>query len=103
MKEILKRNLSFQKKIITKDEAKKLLKDQPFKLEILKELKGGKVSVYEIDGFIDLCKGPHVKSTKELNPDAFKLDKIAGAYFKGDENNPMLTRIYGLAFNTKKN
>ncbi len=102
MKEILKRNLSFQKKIITKDEAKKLLKDQPFKLEILKELKGGKVSVYEIDGFIDLCKGPHVKSTKELNPDAFKLDKIAGAYFKGDENNPMLTRIYGLAFNTKK-
>ncbi|HPD19615.1 MAG TPA: threonine--tRNA ligase [Candidatus Pacearchaeota archaeon] len=102
MKEILKRNLLFRKKFITKDEAKKLFKDQPFKLEILKDLEGDKVSVYETGGFVDLCKGPHVKSTKELSPDVFKLDKIAGAYFRGDENNPMLTRIYGLAFNTKK-
>ncbi len=102
MKEILKRNLLFRKEFITKDEAKKLFKDQPFKLEILKDLEGDKVSVYETGGFVDLCKGPHVKSTKELSPDVFKLDKIAGAYFRGDENNPMLTRIYGLAFNTKK-
>ncbi|MDD5696868.1 MAG: threonine--tRNA ligase, partial [Candidatus Pacebacteria bacterium] len=102
MREILKRNISFEKKLVTKAEAKKIFKDQPFKLEILKDLEGDEVSVYETDNFIDLCKGPHVDSTKELNPGAFKLEKIAGAYFKGDEKNPMLTRIYGLAFNTEK-
>ncbi|MDD3170450.1 MAG: threonine--tRNA ligase [Candidatus Pacebacteria bacterium] len=102
MKEVLKRNLVFKKKTTTKAEAKKIFKDQPFKLEILKELEGDKVSVYETGDFIDLCKGPHVESTKELNSNAFKLEKIAGAYFQGDEKNPMLTRIYGLAFKTEK-
>jgi threonyl-tRNA synthetase len=102
MREVLKRNVSFKKKLVAKAEAKKIFKDQPFKLEILKDLEGDKVSVYETDNFIDLCKGPHVDSTEELNPDAFKLEKIAGAYFKGDEKNSMLTRIYGLAFATKK-
>ena len=102
MKEVLKKNVFFKKKLITKAEAEKIFKDQPFKLEILKDLEGDKVSVYETDNFIDLCKGPHVDSTEELNPDAFKLEKIAGAYFKGDEKNSMLTRIYGLAFATKK-
>ncbi|MFA5232500.1 MAG: threonine--tRNA ligase [Candidatus Paceibacterota bacterium] len=102
MKEILKRNLAFKKKMITKAEARKIFKDQPFKLEILKGLEGDKVSVYETGDFIDLCKGPHIESTKELNPNAFKLEKIAGAYFQGDEKNPMLTRIYGLAFKTEK-
>jgi len=102
MREVLKKNVIFKKKIVSKAEAKKIFKDQPFKLEILKDLEGNKVSVFETGGFVDLCKGPHVGSAKELNPDAFKLEKIAGAYFKGDEKNPMLTRIYGLAFNTKK-
>ena len=58
--------------------------------------------VYELDKFTDLCVGPHVRSTKEINPEAFKLTKLAGAYWKGSENNPMLTRIYGLAFKTGK-
>ncbi len=60
------------------------------------------VSIYQSGNFIDLCKGPHIQNTKEINPDAFKLTRIAGAYWKGDEKNPMLTRIYGVAFETKK-
>ncbi len=60
------------------------------------------IMLYRSGGFVDLCRGPHVKSTKEINPDAFKLTKIAGAYWRGSEKNPMLTRIYGLAFTTKK-
>ena len=100
MRENIKKNIVFKKKSITKKEAQEIFKDQPFKLEILKELKD--ISIYETESFIDLCSGPHIKSTKELNPKAFKLEKIAGAYFKGDEKNPMLTRIYGLAFNTEK-
>jgi len=102
MKEVLRRTLVFKKKIVSKVEAKKIFKDQPFKLEIIKGLEEDKVSIYETGNFIDLCKGPHVDSVKELNPGAFMLEKIAGAYFQGDEKNPMLTRIYGLAFKTEK-
>lgn len=98
MKEIIKQNISFKKKNISKIQAKKLFKDQPFKLELIKELPGKNVSVYESESFFDLCKGPHIKNTKEINVDSFKLEKIAGAYWKGDEKNKMLTRIYGLAF-----
>ena len=61
-----------------------------------------KVSIYKSGNFIDLCRGPHVKSTKEIPLDGFKLTRIAGAYWKGDEKKPMLTRIYGLAFKSKK-
>ncbi len=103
MKEKLKENLSFKKEIISKIKAKKLFKDDNLKLEILKEIKEKSVSSYSVGNFVDLCKGPHIKNTKEINIDAFKLTRIAGAYFKGDEKNKMLTRIYGLAFNTKKN
>ncbi|MDD4531303.1 MAG: threonine--tRNA ligase, partial [Candidatus Pacebacteria bacterium] len=60
-----------------------------------------KVSIYESGDFVDLCKGPHVKSTKEIDPKAFKLQKLAGAYWKGSEQNKMLTRIYGLAFESE--
>ena len=119
MKEIIRQNIVFKKKIITKSEAKKIFKNQPYKLELLTELpqeakvkKRTKFSspslakqpiiVYESGKFIDLCLGPHLKSTKEINPDAFKLTKIAGAYWRGSEKNPMLTRIYGIAFQTKK-
>lgn len=102
MKELIKKDLKFVKKEITKKEAEKIFKVQPYKLELIKELKEKKVGVYKTGDFVDLCKGPYVKSTKEINSEAFKLIKVAGAYWKGDEKNPMLTRIYGLALETKK-
>ncbi len=102
IKKLIKQNIKFKKKIVTKEEAKKIFKGQPYKLELIKEMKEKKATIYESGKFIDLCKGPHVKSTKEINTDAFKLTKIAGAYWKGDEKNPMLTRVYGVAFKTKK-
>ena len=103
MRELIKQNIKFEKKIISKEEAKKIFKDQPYKLELIEEVaRVGPVSIYQSGDFIDLCQGPHVKSTKEINPKAFKLTKIAGAYWRGSEKNPMLTRIYGKAFKTKK-
>ncbi|OGZ77320.1 MAG: threonine--tRNA ligase [Candidatus Staskawiczbacteria bacterium RIFCSPLOWO2_12_FULL_37_15] len=106
MKELVLENQKFIKKNITKLAAKKLFKDQPYKLELIKDLPGKTVSIYTNTGclqkFVDLCKGPHVKNTNEINPKAFKLTKIAGAYWKGSEKNKMLTRIYGLAFSTEK-
>jgi threonyl-tRNA synthetase len=102
MRELLKKNIVFEKKLISKKEARKIFKDQPYKLELIKELTEEKVSLYKSGDFIDLCKGPHIKNTKEINPQTFKLTKIAGAYWQGDEKNPMLTRIYGVAFKTKK-
>jgi threonyl-tRNA synthetase len=114
MKEIIIQNQKFTKKNITKLVAKKLFKDQPFKLELIKDLPGKTVSIYttepdkklqpttyNLQPFVDLCKGPHIKNTSEIKPDTFKLTKIAGAYWKGSEKNKMLTRIYGLAFSTK--
>ncbi len=102
MQELIRQEQKFVKKNITKLSAKKLFKSQPYKLELIKELPGKTVSVYESKNFVDLCKGPHVKNSKEINPNAFKLTKLAGAYWKGSEKNKMLTRIYGLAFNTEK-
>jgi len=101
MKEIIGQNIAFKKKTITPSEAKKIFKNQPYKLELLSSAKQPLI-VYQSGKFIDFCSGPHLKSTKEINPDAFKLTKIAGAYWRGSEKNPMLTRIYGLAFQTKK-
>src|SRR4030043_1287001 len=101
MKELIKQNIKFEKSFATKTEANKLFKNQPFKLELIKDLKAKKATIYKSGEFIDLCAGPHVKSTKEINPDAFKLTKIAGAYWRGDEKNPMLQRIYGVAFDNK--
>jgi len=98
MRELIKQNLKFEKKEISESEAKKLFKNQPYKLELLKDLK--KIIIYKVGDFIDLCAGPHIKNTKELG--AFKLTKIAGAYWRGSEKNQMLTRIYGLAFKTKQ-
>jgi len=102
MREIIKKGISFKKKIVSKKEAQKIFKNQPFKLELIKEMKDKEVNVYECGSFIDLCKGPHVKSTKDIPLDGFKIVKLAGAYWRGDEKNPMLTRIYGLAFENKK-
>lgn len=102
MKEIIKKDLKFVKKTVSKDEIKKILANQPYKLELVNEIEGSGVTVYETGAFFDLCKGPHVNSTVEINPDAFKLTKIAGAYWRGNEKNPMLQRIYGIAFETKR-
>jgi threonyl-tRNA synthetase len=102
MRELIKKNIKFEKIIVSKEEAKKIFKDQPYKLELIEEMGQTDITLYRSGEFVDLCAGPHVKSTKEINPDAFKLTKIAGAYWKGNEKNPMLTRIYGVAFETKK-
>jgi len=102
MREIISQNLKFEKKNMPKRNAKKIFALQPYKLELIKDLPGETVSLYYTDEFVDLCKGPHVKNTKEINPKTFKLSKTAGAYWKGDEKNKMLTRIYGLAFETEK-
>jgi threonyl-tRNA synthetase len=100
MKELIKENQEFTGKKVSKLVAKKLFKDQPYKLEIIKDLPGKLVGTYQNGEFLDLCKGGHVKNTKEIDPDSFKLTKIAGAYWKGDEKNKMLTRVYGVAFET---
>jgi threonyl-tRNA synthetase len=100
MAEIVKANLPFKHREITKAEAKKLFAKQPYKLELIEEISDDKVGVYEQGNFIDLCRGPHVKSTGEIK--AFKLTSIAGAYWRGDEHNAMLQRIYGVAFGSKK-
>ena len=102
MKELIKEKQKFVKKNITKRIAKRLFAVQPYKLELIKDLPGQTVSIYTTGAFVDLCKGPHIKSTKEIDVKAFKLAKIAGAYWKGSEKNKMLTRIYGLAFETEK-
>ncbi len=102
MKEIIKSDIPFEQKIITKDEAREIFKDQPYKLELIDEIEEENVSIYILGDFIDLCKGPHIKSTKEIDIDSFKLDKLAGAYWRGSEKNKMLTRVYGLAFESKE-
>jgi len=99
IQKIIKANLPITQNNITLDEAKKLFSTNPYKLEWLDQIKdrGEKISVYWTgDQFVDLCKGPHVKSTGDVV--AVKLMSIAGAYWHGDEKNKMLTRIYGTAF-----
>ena len=103
MKAIIARNLAFEKKVITRSEARELFKDQVYKLELLDAIEEDEeVSIYSLGEFTDLCRGPHVESTKELRSDAFKLMNIAGAYWRGKETNPMLTRIYGTAWSNAK-
>jgi len=105
IKKLIAANLPFSGKKITPAEGKKLFKDQPFKLDLIKEFIKEKkqLTVYKTgEVFLDLCGGGHVKNSKEINPEAFKLTKIAGAYWRGDEKNPQLQRIYGVAFITKK-
>ena len=100
MGEIIKADLPFTYKELTKEEAKKLFASQPYKLELIDEIPDDKVGVYEQGGFVDLCRGPHVNSTGEIK--AFKLSNIAGAYWRGNERFPMLQRIYGTAFTSQK-
>ncbi len=100
MKHIIKQNVSFEEQEVSKKEAKEIFKNEPYKLELLDEI--DKVCIYKTGDFRDLCNGPHIKNTKEIDPNTFKLERIAGAYFKGDEKNKMLTRIYGIAFESKE-
>jgi threonyl-tRNA synthetase len=105
IKEYIKEGLPFSGEKISEEEAKKLFSNQPFKLDLIEEYisEGSELSIYKTgEIFTDLCRGGHVENTKEINPDAFKLINIAGAYWRGDESNQMLTRIYGLAFESKK-
>lgn len=99
MRKLISMSKKFTRKVVSKAEALEFFKDQPFKKELIEDLpEGDEISLYDQDGFVDLCRGPHVESTKELNAQAFKLMKTAGAYWRGDENRPMLTRIYGTAW-----
>ncbi len=106
MKKIIQANYSFEQ---VKVPVKKALTDftqlkQPYKVELIEELASNsqEVTLYKSGNFVDLCRGPHLDSTGEIPSDAFKLTKIAGAYWKGSEKNKMLQRIYGVAFETKK-
>ena len=105
MKEIIKENIKFEQHDVDFTEAYKFYQHDPYKTSFIDDLKASgekEASFYKSGWFDNLCGGPHIKSTKEINPEAFKLDKIAGAYWRGDEKNKMLTRIYGIAFETKK-
>ncbi|HOG60200.1 MAG TPA: threonine--tRNA ligase, partial [Flexilinea sp.] len=114
MKKIIKGNHPFIKEVISAEEAKKIFADQPYKIELIEGLeKGGmdedgnptdekpEISIYKQDKFVDLCRGPHVSNTSEINPNAIKLLNVSGAYWRGDEKRPMLQRIYGTAWETE--
>src|SRR5215470_13647606 len=111
MRQIVQGKHEFKKTVLSPEKAKEIFKDQPYKLELIEGLeKGGldeygnplkekpEISIYQHDSFTDLCRGPHVENTKEVKQDAFKLMNIAGAYWRGDEHNKMLQRIYGTAW-----
>ncbi len=102
MKRIVKRNMPFEQKPISKKDAEALFeeKQEIYKLELLGELEDGEVSLYWHGDFVDLCKGPHVAHTGKVG--VFKLLTVAGAYWRGDEKNPMLQRIYGTAFEKRE-
>lgn len=100
MKKIIAQDIPFERKVISKNEARKLFSKEKFKLELIDGLEGDTASTYKTGDFIDLCKGSHVPSTGKLG--TIKLIKLAGAYWRGDSNNPMLQRIYGITFRTQK-
>ncbi len=105
MRGFIGKKLHFSEEEVSMAEAKKRFAQQPFKLDLINEFSGGgqKLTVYHTgDIFSDLCRGGHVEYTSDIPASSFKLDKIAGAYWRGDEKNPMLQRIYGLAFSSKK-
>jgi threonyl-tRNA synthetase len=115
MRENIGKSASFIKEIVDAAEARKIFIDQPYKLELIDDLESGlqdehghaisekpEFSVFRHDDFVDLCRGPHVKNTNEINPKAFKLLNVAGAYWRGNEKNPMLQRIYGTVWESKE-
>jgi threonyl-tRNA synthetase len=111
MREIIKGNFPFERRALSAEEARQIFTDQPYKLELIDGLEDGgydeygepldekpEISIYTHDTFTDLCRGPHVEDTSQINPDAFKLLSVAGAYWRGDERRTMLQRIYGTAW-----
>ena len=103
MRDLIKSNGRFEQRIVELDEAKQIFADQPYKMEWLNEYDaaGEKLSIYTFRDFTDLCRGPHVESSKDLPRDGFKIRSVAGAYWKGDSKNKMLQRIYVDAFASK--
>ena len=122
VKELVKENLKYERKEMSIDEAVKFFEDrgQTYKVELLKDLQErgttkmnpdemqdvsgsvDKVSIYQTGDFVDLCRGPHVRYTKEIKPAGLKLMRLAGAYWRGKNENPQLTRIYGVYFPSKE-
>jgi threonyl-tRNA synthetase len=100
MREIIAADKPFLRREVPKEEARQIFAAQPYKLELISELPGEVVSLYQQGDFVDLCRGPHVGSSGEIK--AFKLLSVAGAYWRGDERRPMLQRIYGVAFDTEE-
>jgi len=111
MREIIAGDFEFQREVLSAEEAQERFADQPYKIELIEGLEAGgmdeygepiqekpEISIYTHDIFTDLCRGPHVESTKKINPKAVKLLNVAGAYWRGDERRPMLQRIYGTAW-----
>lgn len=105
MKKLMNSWTAFTHEEVTADRAREIFAGNEFKTELINEIeaRGETITLYTCGGFTDLCRGGHSENPKaEINTDAFKLDKIAGAYWRGNEKNPMLTRIYGFAFDTKE-
>jgi threonyl-tRNA synthetase len=115
MRQIIAGRHKFVRQVVSADEARHIFKDQPYKLELIDGLEGGgfdeygnplaekpDISIYTSDTFTDLCRGPHVEHTGQINPSALKLLSSSGAYWRGDEKNPMLQRVYGTAWKTSK-
>lgn len=101
MRRLLSTPQNFVKEVVSRQQALELFKDQPYKSELINDLpQDAEISIYRSGNFFDLCRGPHVANSKEINAQSFKLQKIAGAYWRGDEKRPMLTRIYGTAWET---
>jgi threonyl-tRNA synthetase len=115
MRAIIAEGHDFVYQELDEEEARRAFADQPFKLELIDGIlsagedehgepleEAPKLSVYKSGPFVDLCRGPHVSNTREVNPDAIKLLSVAGAYWRGDERRPMLQRIYGTAWGTSE-
>ena len=113
MREIIAGDHHFERRDLSADEALEIFADQPYKVELIEGLEQGgmdeygepikgplEISIFTHDAFTDLCRGPHIERTSQINPDAMKLLNVAGAYWRGDERRPMLQRIYGTAWKT---
>ena len=103
MRKIVNKKLAFTKRAVTAAKARETFANNPYKLAIIDDIgqSGAPITFYDTGDFTDLCEGPHVGNTGEIDPKSFTLTHLAGAYWRGDEQNPMLTRIYGLAFDTE--